>query len=116
MKTQAQQIAFILNATRNPRSAWDKGVLAYALELLDAYEPQTVTKEGLLNGATDWSAYSYGGGSSIYDADIAEQLCTPSELKKKRGGELLPNAAETWLDVQARALGQACRMIMRVAK
>lgn len=116
MTTQAQQIASILTATSNPRSAWDKGVLSYALELLEDYEPQTVTKEGLLNGAADWSAYSYGGCSSIYDADIAEQLCTPSELKKKRGGELLPNARETWLDVQARALGQACRMIMRVAK
>ena len=119
MKTQAQQIASILTATRNPRSAWDKGVLSYALELLDAhdeYELQIVTKEGLLNGAADWYAYSYGGSADIYDQDIAERLCTPSELTKARGGDLLPNSSETWLDVQARALGQACLLIMSVAK
>ena len=116
MKTHAQQIASILTATRAPRSAWDKGVLSYALELLEFYEPETVTEEGLLNGAAHWNAYSYGGSAAIYDEDIAERLCTPSELKKKQGGELQPNARETWLDVQARALVQAARLILRVAK
>ena len=116
MKTHAQQLASILTATRAPRSAWDKGVLSYALELLESYEPETVTEEGLLNGAAHWNAYSYVGGAELYDTNIAERLCTPSELKKKQGGELRPNARETWLDVQARALVQAARLILRFAK
>lgn len=104
--------------TRKDRSAWDKGVAVYALELLDEVaeridyeekEPETRAefKEYALNGATNWSQYSWGGSSLIYDYDIAERLCTPSELKKTRGGERRPNSREEWLDVQARALQQA---------
>lgn len=104
----------------NPRSAWDKGVKEYALELADElaeYErhagkpvPQgdrKALKEALLNGADSWSQYSNGGCSLIYDGDIAERLCSPSELKKRKGGEYAPNRNETWLDVQARALWAA---------
>ena len=103
---------------RKDRSAWDKGVTVYALELLDEVaeqidytdkEPETRAefKEYALNGATNWSQYSWGGSSLIYDCDIAERLCTPSELKKTRGGERRPNSREEWLDTQARALNQA---------
>jgi hypothetical protein len=60
--------------------------------------------------------YSYGGCSLIYDCDIAERLCSPSELKRTRDGERSPNAKEEWLDVQARALYQAARLVMRAAK
>ena len=102
-----------------PRSAWKRGVKSYALELVESAEveltPENV-KATLLNGAKDWREYSYGGCSSIYDYDIAERLCTPSELKKKKGGELQPNTRETWLDVQARALFQAFNLINRLLK
>ena len=57
--------------------------------------------------------YSYGGCSLIYDSQIAERLCTPSEFKKKDGGRLAPNSKESWLDVQTRALYQACVRITR---
>ncbi len=102
-----------------PRSAWDKGVQAYALELLDNYEEAVKWAEDngkaiprlseavLLNGATDWKQYSWGGFSLIYGADIAKRLCSPSELKRCKGGERNPNAREQWLDVQSRALCQA---------
>lgn len=70
-------------------------------------------EEWLLNGAMSWDEYSYGGCSLIYDGDIAERLCTPSELKKKDGGRLAPNSQESWLDVQVRALYQACLRIKR---
>lgn len=70
-----------------------------------------LTEAVLPNGAADWSQYSYGGCALIYDGEIAETVCTPSELRCKRGGELQPNSRETWLDVQARALSQAWRMI-----
>ena len=97
------------------KSAWRKGVELYAEELREhlAENNLTSTKENLLNGARDWREYSYGGCSLIYDADIAERLCSPSELKKVKGGERNPNANETWLDCQARALFQAARIVLR---
>lgn len=108
------------------RSAWQRGVKAYALEMLeemafnakhgylnaDAFSNRKTLREALLNGASDWSQYSWGGCSLIYDGDIAERLCTPSELKKTNGGERKPNASEEWLDTQARALGQAAGLIL----
>lgn len=109
----------------NARSAWDKGVKLYAYELVEELEladneklikGENISKEILLNGATDWSSYSWGGSSLIYDCDIAERLCTPSELKKTKGGERRPNSCEEWLDVQARALKQACRMILSIIR
>lgn len=113
------------------RSAWDKGVNVYALELVEklaeriAYEkrePENLQKlrAWMLNGATSYEDYSYGGCSLIYGGDIAERLCTPSELKKTRNGERRPNRADEWLDVQARALMQAslriCEIYNKVAK
>ena len=100
-------------------SAWSKGVRAIAasmVEDLELADGQPVTMEALMNGARDWKEYSYGGCALIYDCDIAERFCTPSELKRKRGGELQPNIHETWLDVQARACHQAARLIMRKAR
>lgn len=109
------------------RSAWDKGVTKYALELveqlgeqinggyfeeLDLTESKKV-RAALLNGAADWSQYSRGGCSLIYNSDIAERLCCPSELKKTRNGERRPNSREEWLDVQARALFQAANRVCR---
>lgn len=104
------------------RSAWNKGVNEYALELVEGLELEDIpadTKELktiLLNGAESWDQYSWGGSSLIYDYDIAERLCTHSELKKKKGGELNPNSREQWLDVQARALYQACNRICEVVR
>lgn len=112
------------------RSAWDNGVKVYAAELLDGlqediehgWQDMDVTdspellKKALLNGATDWSQYSHGGCSLIYDGDIAKRLCIPSEYKRKRGGDLQPNSLESWLDVQARALYQAARWIINAAR
>lgn len=109
------------------RSAWQRGVIAYALELLGsvaeraAYEghgPEDAAqfREWLLNGARDWSEYSYGGSSLVYNGDIAERLCTPSELRKTRYGARNPNLAETWLDAQARALYQAARVVVAACK
>lgn len=101
------------------RSAWARGVKAYALELLDNLAELTAdqladpaaVRAALLNGAEDWQEYSDGGCSLIYDPDIAARVCTPSELKRTHNGERYPNSRETWLDVQARALSQAARLV-----
>ena len=91
---------------RKDRSAWDKGVTVYALELAeqladavrggyidadDLMAPRMLRK-ALLNGADDWSTYSWGGCSLIYNSDIAERLCCPSELKRTRNGARRPNS------------------------
>ena len=92
----------------------------YALEMIEGAEnellPVADLNKELLNGAANWREYSYGGCALIYDGDIAERLCAPSEYAKTRGGERAPNARESWLDVQARALGQAATLIATVAK
>ena len=113
MKTNIELAALI---TATPaRSAWRRGVRAYALEMVEGAESEiaavTYLKKELLNGAANWREYSYGGCALIYDSEIAELLCAPSEYRKTRDGQRAPNARETWLDVQARACGQAASLI-----
>ena len=117
-------------ANEKPRSAWGRGVKGYAEGLAEELEEaiqgghfaedkltdRAALKDQMLNGAKDWSQYSWGGSAWIYDRDIAERLCSPSELKKTRNGERRPNSREEWLDMQARALSQAANMIMRLAR
>ena len=126
MKTIAEIRQEIEN--KKTRSAWDKGVKEYALELLEDMEnerklaketdmavyPATLEVE-LLNGAMNWKQFSWGGCSLVYDVQIAKRLCNASELKKTKGGERRPNGQEEWLDVQARALFQAANMIIRLS-
>lgn len=108
-------MAALLLALRKDRSAWDKGVTEYAEELTEGLctwgigelvNPSCVRRD-LRNGARDWHEFSWGGCSLIYNRDIAERLCTPSELKRTNGGRKAPNSREQWLDTQARALYQA---------
>ena len=105
------------------RSAWKRGVKEYADELLNNLEEKSQLngrlpkdekelKEWLLNGARNWAEYSRGGKALVYDCQIAERLCTPSELKRTYGGMLTPNRTESWLDVQTRALYQAYMAIV----
>ena len=110
------------------RSAWSRAKKEYAAELLGnlrgaaAYAAETGTpspltdretvRAALLNGARDWSEYSWGGCALIYDGDIAARVCTPSELRRTHGGQRDPNPRETWLDVQARALYQAGAVVL----
>lgn len=107
----------------NPRSKWGKAVKEDAIDLIDWLEYDNVDlsrieKEGLekvlLNGGRDWKESSYGGSALIYDSQIASHYCTLSELKKCKGGLNPPNSRENWLDVQARALYQAMRLIKNV--
>jgi hypothetical protein len=119
MKT-ITEIINIIEST-NPRSAWNKGVKTYALEILEdmpknvEYGTIEAMKADALNGARDWDHYSWSGCSLAYNYDIANRLCTPSELKKTNNGIRYPNAKEEWLDVQARALYQAWQLIRSAA-
>lgn len=97
------------------RSYWERGVYKYVLIILLPIDKDVdITSSNLsilLNGARDWHQYSEAGNAYVHDATIAETLCTPSELKRKKGGELNPNRDESWRDVQARALYQAATII-----
>lgn len=126
------QVARIREEIENTRfrSAWDNGVKLYALDILGDYSKMLdYAKEtggctprfietALLLGAENWMAYSEGGCSLVYSADIAKRLCSPSEMKRKtsRSGMILPpNRIETWIQVQGRALNQAWRLLRGAA-
>ena len=101
------------------RSAWERGVHAYATELVESLDAsadlsnETLLRKDLLNGADDWRQYSEGGCALIYDADIAERVCSASELSRCKGGERQPNSRENWIECQARALAQAASLVRR---
>ena len=108
-----------VQATPAGRSAWSRAVHTYAVELVesltesDDLSNETLLRKALLNGADNWQQYSEGGCALVYDADIAERVCSPSELKRVKGGERQPNARENWLECQARALAQAAALVRR---
>lgn len=111
------------------RSAWERGVKAYAVELVEELREaveggyieasdlsnRRLFERALLNGAADWRQYSEGGSALCYDCQIAERLCAPWELRKTDGGCKDPNPRESWIDVQSRALTQAARLVLRSA-
>lgn len=114
--------------TIKARSAWTKGVLLYAYDLLENLEwfddedlelaesNKKLFIAALMNGASNWYEYSEGGCSLIYDGQIAARLCTRSELKRTKNGLNNPNRYETWLDVQGRALYQASEILWNIVK
>lgn len=130
MKATAKNIQTVVNEVNNTktRSAWSRGVKAYALDILASFEESRQWCEAngesvpelnevtALNGAHDWSAWAYGGCGLVYDAYIAERLCTPSELRKLDGGARVPAGADTWCDIEARAASQAWRMIAEAVR
>lgn len=105
----------------NEKSKWSCAVAEYADEVFESIidedeiilgiETTADLEKALLNGATNWKNYSWGGCSLVYNYDIAQRCCTPSKFKKTNGGNNRPNKNEEWLDVQARALYQAWLLI-----
>ena len=104
------------------RGSWNNGVKTYAIELLDdaasnreyeEFASLQELKDAILNGASDWMQYSEGGCALVYNQDIAERLCNPTELKRTKNGLNDPNSRENWIQCQARALFQAWELIKR---
>ena len=114
-----QQLMGAVAAVKAGRSAWARGVKAYAVELVEGLDDssdlsnEVMLQKELLNGAQSWAQYSEGGCALVYDADIAERLCPPSVVKRTKWGMLPPNGLENWLEVQARALWQAHKVVER---
>lgn len=110
------------------RSAWERGVAKYALDLLSDLASRGIreipmernTRSMFLNGASNWHDYSLHGNALICDFEIAERLNTPKEIMRRYRGHpegKRPCALdETWIDAQARALAQAYDLIMQTAR
>ena len=100
------------------RSYWGKGVQTYAVEMLEIvadWNPDLTLencRKILLNGADDWYHYSVSGTFLVCDVDIAERLCSPSELKRitRKDGTI----REDCLSAQCNALCQAYHMIREI--
>lgn len=115
--------AAVLDKTHGRRSAWSRGVRAYADELISQLEDRAEFKDTynprgiyalMLNGAWNFQEYSEGASSLIYDEEIAARLSSPSEMKKlhRKDGSLRdPNPRENWIKTQGRALFQAAQAI-----
>lgn len=109
---------------KSARSAWGRGVIETAIDILDTvkddFQNVEISKleDVCLNGASDWSQYSWGGCLLIYDEGIAERFCSPSEIKRLTNAHGLrqPSKDEQWLDVQARGAHQAFNLILKTAK
>ena len=96
------------------RSAWERGVKEYALELMqdldggEALDLETLERR-LLNGAENWQHYSAGASALVYDEDIAERLFPPSRQKRAvNAGGLI--------EAQGRALAQAYYLTRRAVR
>ena len=127
-------LAYVLNENiqnllkRKRLAKWNRGVYKYAIELLENLRCSQNGKDFFDYLLNDCFRYARCGRfqtdklftacrnysnecSLIYDEDICERLSTASERKiqtRKDGTLGRPNAQEKWIDVQARAIFQAC--------
>lgn len=101
------------------RQGWQTGVKQCAFEILGHFDeeetfPHTKLEKKLLNGADSWEQYSYGGCALIYDYDIAKIFCTEKGFERCDHGAKKIGTKENWLDVQARGLREASRLIKSI--
>lgn len=104
------------------RSAWSRGVRAYALDLLDSIEEMSnyemnnygeylvISEEVALNSAGSWSNYAAGGCGLYNTSAILERLCTASELRRLNRSSRSDIDA---IEIEGRALFQAWRLIAK---
>ena len=104
------------------KSAWNDGIKQYMHDFID-YDITLFEKlvksqnfnefeHVLLNGANNWTHHSWAGCSLCYNYDILERLCPPSVIKKYEKSSMI-NGVEL-LDIQARALRQACKKLYNI--
>lgn len=101
-----------ISKTEQKRGQWNKTMAYYAYFLLDSYidickwradQNEAIPDLSLdlvLNGASGWHQYSYGGCALVYDGDIAKTVFTPAQFTKWEQGRKVTD--EPLLDIQAR--------------
>lgn len=123
MKATAKNIQAVSNEVMNnkTRSAWNKGVKAYALDILANFEEwrkwneengesvPELDERTALNGADNWRHWAEGASGLAESYAILCRLCPPSEVKKGVRGI-------DWLDIEARAARQAWQMIAKAVR
>lgn len=104
------------------KSAWSNGLRQYMHDFID-YDMILFEKliksqnfaefeHVLLNGANNWTHHSWSGCSLCYNYDILTRLCPASIIKKYENCSMV-NGVEL-LDIQARALKQACKRLYNI--
>lgn len=104
------------------RSQWQKGIEFYAHFLAetfnDDYLPEEIKVKDifniLLNGATTWHQFAWGGCGLVYNEAIADTLLTPSQRKRITQADTF-NGVHL-LDLEADALKYASARVYKWAK
>lgn len=115
------------------RSTWNRGIAAYAFDLIDCYAIDVIshpdadgnvpapTERTFLNGAASWYEYAAGGcgAALIYDESIIKRLFPPSVVKRSRwaaGGYRCPISSADFISIEAVALKRAYSIIASVGR
>ena len=107
------------------RTCWEKGVICYADELLEAYLDSKclslndihvrigkISEADLLRGADSWQQYGEMGRAFIWDRDICLRLSTKYQIQKTERGQKQPLRGGTWKELQVKALGEAAQIVV----
>lgn len=117
----------------NTRSTWDRGIAAYAADLIDYYaidvagypdkdgDVAAPTEKTFLNGASSWYEYAAGGcgAALIYDESIIKRLFPPSVVKRSRRADSsyrCPVSGHTLISIEGVALRRAYSIIASVGR
>lgn len=115
------------------RSTWNRGIAAYASDLIDCYAINVAgypdkdgyvaapTERTFLNGAASWYEYAAGGCNAalICDESIIKRLFPPSVVKRSRwaaGGYRCPISGADFISIEAVAIGRAYSIIASVGR
>ena len=104
------------------KSAWNNGLKQYMHDFID-YDDILFDKliksksfydfkQILLNGADNWTHHSWSGCSLCYNYDILERLF-PANIIKRYQNSSMVNGMHL-LDIQAKALRQACKKLYNI--
>ena len=104
------------------KSAWNNGLKQYMHNFIDydniLFDKLVKSKnfdefeQILLNGANNWTQHSWSGCSLCYNYDILERLYPASIIKRYQNCSMV-NGMEL-LDIQAKALNQACKKLYNI--
>lgn len=90
------------------KNAQERGIYHYASDLVERIAEPDVTfndhypvEKDLLNGASSWYSYTWGGCGLVNNEDICRMFFSPSQQKAKKYGALPPHKGGNWLDFEA---------------